>query len=177
MPQSSPRELPAMTLNTAMPIYDWQRFWVPRTGTIDLSDGGFLADPSNLIQRFSATAPRPLTQLTGYRALVLLGEPGIGKSTTLLEEAERVSNQAVGENTIAIHVDLRAYSRVQSSRRGRKETPTSSFIWTAWMKRFSASIVLPASLRTCCLDTKPLGCPCGSPAAQRFGQQERWRRR
>src|SRR5207302_384150 len=44
-----------------------------------------------------------------YRALVLLGEPGIGKSTTLREEADRVRAQSVGETT-SIHVDLRAYS-------------------------------------------------------------------
>jgi hypothetical protein len=92
------------------PIYNWQRFWVPRTGTVDLSDGGFLADPTNLLLRSSATKPHPLTELTDYRALVLLGEPGIGKSTTLLEEAERVAKQAVVENTISIHIDLRAYS-------------------------------------------------------------------
>jgi len=92
------------------PIYNWQRFWVPRTGTIDLSDGGFLVDPTSLLVRSSATTPRSLIELTDYRALVLLGEPGIGKSTTLLEEAERIDKQAVAEDTISIHVDLRAYS-------------------------------------------------------------------
>jgi predicted NACHT family NTPase len=97
-------------VSSGRPIYDWQRFWVPRTGTVDLSDGGFLADPTSLLLRSSATKPRPLTELTDYRALVLLGEPGIGKSTTLLEEAERVAKQAVAENTISIHIDLRAYS-------------------------------------------------------------------
>jgi hypothetical protein len=31
----------------ADPVYAWQRFWVPREGSIDLSDGGFLRDPQS----------------------------------------------------------------------------------------------------------------------------------
>ena len=37
-PASSPAPTPVK------PIYDWQRFWIARTGTLDLSDAGFLAD-------------------------------------------------------------------------------------------------------------------------------------
>src|SRR5712672_2978044 len=81
------------------PLYNWQRFWIPRTGTVDLSDGGFLADPTTLLLRSSATKPHSLTELTEYRVLVLLGEPGIGKSTTLKEEVERIAAQAVAEDT------------------------------------------------------------------------------
>jgi hypothetical protein len=51
-----------------------------------------------------------LSELTDYRALVLLGEPGIGKSTTLREEAERVAKQKAAKNINSIHIDLRAYS-------------------------------------------------------------------
>jgi hypothetical protein len=29
-------------------IYSWTRFWVPETGAINLSDGGFLLDPTDL---------------------------------------------------------------------------------------------------------------------------------
>jgi predicted NACHT family NTPase len=95
---------------TGGPTYHWQRFWIARTGTVDLSDSGFLADPTNPLLRFNDTKPMPLDELTDYRALVLLGEPGIGKSTTLLEEAHRRVQQAHGEDTTSIHIDLRAYS-------------------------------------------------------------------
>jgi hypothetical protein len=89
-------------------LFQWQRFWVPRTGSIDLSDGGFLADPTHPLRSFGTKAQQ-LAQLAGYRAIVLLGEPGIGKSTTLLEEAARVGMQA-DDGTMSIHADLRAYS-------------------------------------------------------------------
>jgi hypothetical protein len=90
--------------------YDWQRFWIARTGTLDLSDGGFFVDPANTIRRSDPSRPATLTELRNYRALVLLGEPGIGKSTALEAEAKRVSAVSITGETVSIHVDLRAYS-------------------------------------------------------------------
>jgi len=90
------------------PAFQWQRFWLPRTGSIDLSDGGFLTDPTHPL-RSGGIGARQLAELAGYRALVLLGEPGIGKSTTLLEEAARLGAQAT-DGTMSIHADLRTYS-------------------------------------------------------------------
>ena len=58
----------------AKPLYDWQRFWIARTGTLDLSDGGFLADPNSPLRRSLPATPATLTGLAKYRALVLLGE-------------------------------------------------------------------------------------------------------
>ena len=69
--------------------YPWQRFWVPPDGSIDLSDGGFLRDPPDWMARPHGLAP--LAALQPWRSLALLGEPGIGKSTTLKEEADRIS--------------------------------------------------------------------------------------
>jgi hypothetical protein len=95
---------------SAKPVYDWQRFWIARTGTLDLSDGGFLADPVSPLRRSHPSSPSMLTELGKYRALVLLGEPGIGKSATLKSEAIRVSAETIADETVSIHVDLRAYS-------------------------------------------------------------------
>src|SRR5580692_4115557 len=97
-------------VENANPVYDWQRFWVARTGMLDLSDGGFLADPTSWLRRSHPATPATLTDLAKYRALVLLGEPGIGKSTTLEAEAARVSADAVVNSTTSICVHLRAYS-------------------------------------------------------------------
>jgi hypothetical protein len=97
-------------VENAKSLYDWQRFWVASTGMLDLSDGGFLADPTSPWRRSHPATPATLAELANYRALVLLGEPGIGKSTTLEAEAARVSADPVANSTTSIHVDLRAYS-------------------------------------------------------------------
>jgi hypothetical protein len=91
-------------------LLEWQRFWVPRTGeVIDLSDGGFLVDPTSHDTSRNLHGALQLEALADYRALALLGEPGMGKSTTLREEADRVAK--VGPpGKVSIHVDLRAYS-------------------------------------------------------------------
>lgn len=92
------------------PVYSWDRFWISRDGIVDLSDGGFLADPTSPLRRAHPKTPAMLTELGRYRALVLLGEPGIGKSTTLEAEAARVFAEAIDDETVSIHVDLRAFS-------------------------------------------------------------------
>ena len=94
----------------ATPTYDWQRFWVSRTGTLDLLDGGFLPDPTSPFLRSHPLMPSTLSELAKYRALALLGEPGIGKSTVLATDAARIASLPVTEDTISIRLDLRAYS-------------------------------------------------------------------
>jgi hypothetical protein len=89
-------------------IYPWPRFWVPQDGVIDLSDGGFLRDPTDWLA--GTRGPMPLAALQHWRALALLGEPGIGKSTTLKEEADRVTSLPAPSNLVSVYVDLRAYS-------------------------------------------------------------------
>jgi hypothetical protein len=90
-------------------VYDWERFWVGRTAMLDLSDGGFLVDPANALPIVHPGRPLELAELRKYRALGLLGEPGIGKSTVLEIEAARTTHQS-DENVTSVHVDLRAYS-------------------------------------------------------------------
>ncbi len=90
--------------------FNWTRFWVPDTGIVDLSDGGFLRDPTDLFLRSRVSASAPLADLGAYRALALLGEPGIGKSTTLKEEADRIAALPADANAVSIYVDLRDYS-------------------------------------------------------------------
>ena len=90
-------------------VYDWERFWVGRTAMLDLSDGGFLADPAYTLLQGHPGRPLGLADLRKYRALGLLGEPGIGKSTVLEIEAAQTSDQSDG-NIVSLHVDLRTYS-------------------------------------------------------------------
>jgi hypothetical protein len=88
--------------------YPWPRFWVPRDSIIDLSDAGFLRDPMDWLAR--PRGPAPLAALQNWRALALLGEPGIGKSTTLKEEADRVASLPAAANVVSMYVDLLAFS-------------------------------------------------------------------
>jgi predicted NACHT family NTPase len=94
----------------ADPSYPWQRFWVPRDGSIDLSDGGFLRDPQSEFARYSAYKLDTLRELQQFRALALLGEPGIGKSATLQAEFKALQQQAQEDDRLSIHVDLRSFS-------------------------------------------------------------------
>src|SRR6202022_1347739 len=91
------------------PIYAWRRFWVPRDGRIDLSDGGFLLNPEGEAARYSAQKLYTLPALQHFRALALLGEPGIGKSVTLNAEYQALEQQTE-DDYVFIHVDLRSFS-------------------------------------------------------------------
>jgi hypothetical protein len=86
------------------------RFWVPRTGALDLSDARFLIDPTETIFRYRTERPQALPDLKTYRALGLLGEPGIGKSRVLEAEATRLVAEPEEQGAMSIHVDLRAFS-------------------------------------------------------------------
>ena len=59
--------------------------------------------------------PAPLAALQHWRALALLGEPGIGKSTTLKEEADRIATLPADADLVSIYVDLRAFSSERAS--------------------------------------------------------------
>jgi hypothetical protein len=89
------------------PPYAWPRFWIPLGRPLDLSDAGFLNDPSDT---HGPDRPVTLSALEGWRSLVLLGEPGIGKSTTLKEEADRVEALSKVGVLHSSYVDLRSFS-------------------------------------------------------------------
>ena len=76
-------------------LIDWRRFWCPRGADIALDGGGFLLDPESeygphynpRVVVFEHIASRP--------CLVLLGEPGIGKTTALARD--RSEERRVGK--------------------------------------------------------------------------------
>jgi hypothetical protein len=51
------------------PLYEWQRFWVPRDGIVDISDAGFLVDPLNEASQYAVQRPSALSDLKSNRAL------------------------------------------------------------------------------------------------------------
>jgi hypothetical protein len=73
-----------------------------------LDDDGFLADPEGRLGSFLNPDALPFETVSGYRCAVLLGEPGIGKTT----ELERVNQQGLSApaNTEVLALDLKDYS-------------------------------------------------------------------
>jgi predicted NACHT family NTPase len=126
----------------ADPTYAWQRFWVPRDGSIDLSDGGFLRDPQSEFARYSDYKLNTLSDLQHFRALALLGEPGIGKSVTLEAEFKALEQQKQEDGRVSIHVDLRSFSSDVLLHRRVFESPE----FTAWQASNSHLVLYLDSL-------------------------------
>lgn len=92
------------------PHYPWQRYWCARGGTIPLDNVGFLADPEEKWGRFVAPGLHPLQDLVNRGALVLLGEPGLGKSAALATAAELRRHDT---SAVAITPNLQAINSAQ----------------------------------------------------------------
>jgi predicted NACHT family NTPase len=61
-------------------IYTWKRFWCSRDSQINLGDGGYLCDPESEYGHLLTPELLGLEAITDVPCLILLGEPGIGKS-------------------------------------------------------------------------------------------------
>lgn len=63
--------------------YEWKRFWYPRDSHLELLNGGYVYKPDNEIGRLVNTNLVSLKSLLSVPCLILLGEPGIGKTHEL----------------------------------------------------------------------------------------------
>lgn len=91
--------------------YDWPRFWIEHTGILDLSDAGFLRDPVD--HGYTGDPLKPLAALDQIPALALLGEPGIGKSTALRIEHERLRALPATAKAVSIYVLVAGFSDLE----------------------------------------------------------------
>ena len=66
------------------------RFWLPYGEEIPLLDDGFMPDPSDRWLGGYVPDFRSLKDLGDIPLLILIGEPGLGKTTALRSEFERV---------------------------------------------------------------------------------------
>jgi predicted NACHT family NTPase len=64
-------------------MYNWKRFWCINTGIIRLDYGGFLEDPESEHGHITNPDVLPFSAISTIPCLVLLGEPGIGKTTAI----------------------------------------------------------------------------------------------
>lgn len=104
-----------------------ERFWCPRDGAYALDDYGFLRDPdATWFGTLSANSGVVRTdQLGEHRCLVLLGEPGAGKSTTVAASA-----RLVADGVPVVSFDLAAYGSEDRLAREVFDDP-SIVAWTA----------------------------------------------
>lgn len=68
-----------------MPQYPWKRFWCPREGQIYFDSDGFPSDPESGTGKYRQKDYQSFDQMADKRCLVLLGEPGIGKSSAIAD--------------------------------------------------------------------------------------------
>src|SRR5579863_3113336 len=86
--------------------YNWKRYWYPRESSIELLDGGYLYKPDTAWGGLVNPALVKLESLADVPCLILLGEPGIGK-TSEMENFEAFTRNTVGRATLQF--DLKGY--------------------------------------------------------------------
>ena len=89
--------------------YNWKRFWYPRTGIIDLSDRGYLYDPDSEYGHIYNPDVVPFESIETVPCLVLLGEPGIGKTRTMDAERNAIDARVEQEGGQTLWLDLNSY--------------------------------------------------------------------
>jgi len=89
--------------------YEWKRYLCPRDGMINLSDRGFLIDPESQYGAQLNPDVVDFPTIANKHGLVILGEPGIGKSSTLASEYERIGHLGQYNQGVYLKFDLRAY--------------------------------------------------------------------
>ncbi|MEM7759294.1 MAG: hypothetical protein AAF298_14390 [Cyanobacteria bacterium P01_A01_bin.40] len=73
--------------------YDWQRYWYPETGNLKLDFSGFLCDPESKYGNIYNPDLVKFDAISDIPCLILLGEAGIGKTTAIKQEYEKVKNR------------------------------------------------------------------------------------
>jgi predicted NACHT family NTPase len=90
-------------------LYKWKRFWCSRTGTISLNDNGFFLDPDSKYSHYYNQKVEDFESMQKKSCLILLGEPGIGKTAALSHEVKKNKEQLLGTGDVLVYKDLNEY--------------------------------------------------------------------
>ncbi len=89
----------------ARALIGWRRYWAKR-GTQPFAHGGFLLDPEDGAYFRSDRELATLPDLASIPCLVLLGEPGIGKTSCVEVEMELIAKEAAERGEEVLEFDL-----------------------------------------------------------------------
>jgi predicted NACHT family NTPase len=88
-------------------VYDWKRFWCPRSSQINPDNRGYLTDPESEYGKYANPELVGLEVIADIPCLVLLGEPGIGKSQELINLKNHTTKNLDSDNKI-LELNLRS---------------------------------------------------------------------
>ena len=89
--------------------YNWKRFWCPRERNFSLADFGYLYDPDTEDGKHINPDVVSFERIADIPCLILLGEPGIGKSSALQTEKDDISAKIQKQGHTSIHLNLRSF--------------------------------------------------------------------
>src|SRR6266508_1996039 len=112
----------------ADPSFNWKRFWCPRGEAIVLTGNGFLLDPESEYGRHYNPHVVTFEQIAPKPCLVLLGEPGIGKTRALEDHRAETEATMRRAGEVLLWRNLNAYQSDMLLVRSIFEDPS----FTAW---------------------------------------------
>ncbi len=94
------------------PVYKWKRFWSPRSGEINFGDGGYLIDPDSEWGHHYNPDLVDFDKISHLRCLILLGEPGIGKTHAIETEESKLIDKGHKKGYDILKLRLRSCTNI-----------------------------------------------------------------
>lgn len=95
-------------------IFPWKRFWCPPEGSLQLDNSGYLTDPEGEYGNYLNPDVVGFEKIKNTPCLILLGEPGIGKSQTIKDEIENLKKELSERDELILFIDLKDYGSEDS---------------------------------------------------------------
>ena len=109
--------------------YEWTRFFCKINEEAVLVDGAYLYDPKEG-EGFVNNHVKSIKDIVSIPCIVILGEPGMGKSVALEDEEERLSRISDASMLPPIHIRMEQFSDEGELRRKLFESQE----WGNWKK-------------------------------------------
>ena len=135
-----------------MSNYRWKRFWCPRSGGIRFDYNGFLWDPDEEFGRTYNPDLVTFEEISKFPCLLLLGEPGIGKTTTLETAKNDVIDKIEQQGDQLLYLDLSEFNSEDRLIHNLFESPK----FKTWLDGNHQLYIFLDSLDECLLDIQKL---------------------